>query len=285
MDAATGTAGTPNYDYLLIVGPGRSGTELLYVNMSGHPRLRFPEAKEGGYYRRASALPAPPRDGGILADISNLAYNDASLGAGVSAMRRAGHRVLAAVILREHRDRALSMMRFRRSRGEFSAWFGDGRLQRSVVRDMLTAANLAEIYALEADVLALRFEHLVADTKGALNAVADLCGIERFAEARGGLVNESLRPRFFPLSAAAKLAALGMRSVGLRRPLQRVKDARLPRKALFAPMTESEKRRFALCDANARLLEASYGECLAVIEGRSERLADGVYFRRREGGG
>lgn len=212
----------PNYDYLLIVGPGRSGTELLYVNMSRHPSLRFPEAKEGGYYRRPSSLPRPPSGGGALADISNLAYNDAALGAGVSAMRRSGHRVLVVVTLREHRERALSMMRFRKSRGEFSAWFGDSRLQRSVVRDMLTPANLADIYALEADVLAIRFENLVADPKSALNAVADLCGIAPFAEARGGLVNESLRPRFFPLSAAAKLAALAMRMVGLRRPLQQI---------------------------------------------------------------
>ena len=274
----------PNYEYMLIVGPGRSGTELLYVNMSRHPRLRFPEAKEGGYYRRPSAIPRPRGDGAILADISNLAYGDAALGAGVSAMRRSGHRVLVVVTLREHRDRAASMIRFRKSRGEFSAWFGDRRLERSVVRDRLTAANLADIYALDADVLAIRFENLVAEPKRALNAIAAVCGIDEFADVEGGLINESLRPRFFPLSAAAKLAALAMRLVGLRRPLQRIKDAKLPRKVLFAPIPESEKRPISLCPASARLLDAAYGECLAAIERRSERVSDGVFFRRRGSG-
>ena len=270
----------PNYEYMLIVGPGRSGTELLYVNMSRHPRLRFPEAKEGGYYRRPSDMPRPRGDGAILADISNLAYNDAALGAGVSAMRRAGHRVLLVVILREHRDRAVSMIRFRKSRGEFSAWFGDKRLERSVVRDRLTADNLADIYALETDVLAIRFESLIAAPAAALNAIAALCGIDEFSDVEGGLINESLRPRFFPLSAAAKLAALTMRLVGLRRPLQRIKDARLPRKVLFAPISESEKSRITLRPASARLLDAAHGECVDAIKRRSERVADGVFFRR-----
>lgn len=274
----------PNYEYLLIVGPGRSGTELLYVNMSRHPRLRFPEAKEGGYYRRPSAIPRPRGDGAILADISNLAYNDAALGAGVSAMRRSGHRVLVVITLREHRGRAVSMIRFRKSRGEFSAWFGERRLERSVVRDRLTADNLAAIYALEADVLAIRFESLVADPERALNAIAAVCGIDEFADVEGGLVNESLRPRFFPLSAAAKLAAQAMRLMGLRRQLQRIKDARLPRKVLFAPITESEKRQIALTPASVRRLDASYRECLDAIERRSERVSEGVFFRGEKGG-
>ena len=272
----------PNYDYLLIVGPGRSGTELLYVNMSRHPDLRFPEAKEGGYYRRPAALiPEARRDGGgILADISNLAYGDAALADGVSAMRRAGRRILVVITLREHRDRAVSMIRFRKSRGEFSAWFGDARLERSVIRDRLTRADLTAIYDLEADVLAIRFESLTENPERALNAIADLCGIPPFAEVEGGLVNESLRPRFFPLAAAAKLAALAMRRIGLRRPLQRAKDLGILRKALFVPIAESERRRISLQKSNALILEKAYAECMDIVERRSERVYDGVFIKR-----
>lgn len=273
----------PNYDYALIVGPGRSGTELLYVNMSRHPSLRFPETKEGGYYRRPSQIPPASDDGGVLADISNLAYSDAALADGVSEMRRMGRRVLVVVILREHRDRAVSMIRFRKSRGEFSAWFGDARLERSVIRDRLTSADLAAIYDLGVDALTIQFESLVANPERALNAIADLCGIPPFADVERGLVNESLRPRFFPLSAAAKLAALAMRRMGMRRPLQRIKDSEIPRKALFVPITESEKRKTTLEESNARLLEKSYKECMEVVERRSQRVAEGVFVSLASG--
>ena len=270
-----------NYDYLLIAGPGRSGTELLYLNMSRHPDLRFPEAKEGGYYRRPARIPRASRGAGILTDISNLAYNDAALAEGVSAARRAGRRVLIVITLREHRDRAVSMIRFRKSRGEFSAWFGDARLERSVIRDRLTRADLEAIYDLEADILAIRFDSLIENPKRALNAIAGLCGVPPFGEVEGGLVNESLRPRFFPLSAAAKLMALTMRRIGLRKPLQRIKDSDIPRKVLFAPITESEKRETAILqESSARLLERSYKECMEMIERRSERVDEGVFVRR-----
>ena len=270
-----------NYDYLLIAGPGRSGTELLYLNMSRHPDLRFPEAKEGGYYRRPARIPRASAAAGILTDISNLAYNDAALADGVSAARRAGRRVLIVITLREHRDRAVSMIRFRKSRGEFSAWFGDARLERSVIRDRLTRADLEAIYDLEADILAIRFDSLIENPKRALNAIAGLCGVPPFGEVEGGLVNESLRPRFFPLSAAAKLMALTMRRIGLRRPLQRIKDSDIPRKVLFAPITESEKRETAILqESSARLLARSYKECMEMIERRSERVAEGVFVRR-----
>ena len=270
-----------NYDYLLIAGPGRSGTELLYLNMSRHPDLRFPEAKEGGYYRRPARIPRASRGAGILTDISNLAYNDDALAEGVSAARRAGRRILIVITLREHRDRAVSMIRFRKSRGEFSAWFGDARLERSVIRDRLTRADLEAIYDLEADILAIRFDSLIENPKRALNAIAGLCGVPPFGEVEGGLVNESLRPRFFPLSAAAKLMALTMRRIGLRRPLQRIKDSDIPRKVLFAPITESEKRETAILrESSARLLARSYKECMEMIERRSERVAEGVFVRR-----
>ena len=270
-----------NYDYLLIAGPGRSGTELLYLNMSRHPDLRFPEAKEGGYYRRPARIPRASGAAGILTDISNLAYNDAALAEGVSAARRMGRRILIVITLREHRDRAVSMIRFRKSRGEFSAWFGDARLERSVIRDRLTRADLESIYDLEADILAIRFDSLIENPKRALNAIAGLCGVPPFGEVEGGLVNESLRPRFFPLSAAAKLMALTMRRIGLRSPLQRIKDSDIPRKVLFAPITESEKRETAILqESSARLLERSYKECTEMIERRSERVDEGVFVRR-----
>ena len=270
-----------NYDYLLIAGPGRSGTELLYLNMSRHPDLRFPEAKEGGYYRRPARIPRASSEAGILTDISNLAYNDAALAEGVSAARRAGRRILIVITLREHRDRAVSMIRFRKSRGEFSAWFGDARLERSVIRDRLTRADLEAIYDLEADILAIRFDSLIENPKRALNAIAGLCGVPPFGEVEGGLVNESLRPRFFPLSAAAKLMALTMRRIGLRKPLQRIKDSDIPRKVLFAPITESEKRETAILqESSARLLARSYKECMEMIEQRSERVDEGVFVRR-----
>ncbi len=38
-------------DYLLAVGPGRSGSEFLYENLKSKPGFVFPEIKEGCYCR------------------------------------------------------------------------------------------------------------------------------------------------------------------------------------------------------------------------------------------
>ena len=147
------------YDYLLVVGPGRSGSELLYERLKAHPAFAFPEIKEGYYYRSPRAWRRARRalgagSGGprILADIANLAYRDGALAGGVEALRGGGCRILIAVLLRDHVDRAMSMARFRRSRGELAALLGAARLEAAVVRDRLTPDRLLGVYRLDADV-------------------------------------------------------------------------------------------------------------------------------------
>ena len=109
------------YDYLLVVGPGRSGSDFLYRILRAHPDYAFPKIKEGAYYRsvraymraRAKVRPA----GKLLCDIANDAYHDPKLSSGVQALQRQGVSILMMILLRNHRDRALSAMRFRKSRG------------------------------------------------------------------------------------------------------------------------------------------------------------------------
>lgn len=267
------------YDYVLVVGPGRSGSEFLYENLRRHPRIGFPEIKEGYYYRSLQDYRrARGRLGAgvMLADIANLAYKDGGLPEGVRALQGAGERVLLVVLLRAHRERAASMMRFRRSRGERTALMGARRLEAAVVADRLTADDLARIYGIEADALTLRFEALTGDPEGALAAVYSQCGIEMGGAPVARAVNESERARFMPLAALGKAAALLLRRLGCRRLLQRVKDSAGVRRLFFAPGAWDA----TLSATSEATLGAAQAECVVAVEAASERVGEGVYLRR-----
>ncbi len=275
-------------DYLLVVGPGRSGSEFLYRRLKGHPAYAFPEIKEGYYYRspRAFRKARARASGRVLVDVANLGYRDAALAPGVRALLAEGVRVLLVVLLRDHRERARSMIAFRRSRGEVSALLGARRLETAVVADRLTPARLRAIHALDADVLALCFDALTADA-AALDCLAALCGTAPFADAAGadeGAVNEAVRARVPPLAAAGKLAALALRRLGWRRTLQRLKDSRRLRTFFFAPLDGADAAP-PLSDASARLLDECGRECRAAVAEASERLRPGVFLRRAPGAG
>ena len=276
----------PAYDYLLVVGPGRSGSELLYRNLRRHPGIAIPEIKEGYYYRSPAArraLASAASAGKMLADVSNLAYRDPQLPAGIARLRQAGVRTLVAVLLRDHCDRARSMMQFRRSRGEFSALLGAGRLERAVVGDRLTAAQLAAIHRLDADVVTLPFPFLTGQTPAALELLARLCGLAPFAASETGPVNASQQARQIWLAAVAKAAAAGLRRLGLKRTLQRLKDHPQINRILFRPLPDDGAAAGLLSPQSGELLQAAYAECCAYLEAHSHRLADGVWFKQRSG--
>lgn len=285
----------PNYDYLLVVGPGRSGTTFLYENLKRHPGFAFPEIKEAGYYRSLrrfrkgrGRLRAAGDGGSILADVSNLAYKDRALGKGVSRLKLHGVRVLLVVLLRHHLERARSIFRYRRSRGHLSAWLGVERLERAVVRDRLTAAQLDGIYRIGVDVLAIEFAALTEEPREALRALGELCGVGGAAVAkeertgRRRATNPSVRPRSRLLATMATVAANALRALGFRRLLQRLKDSRRLQRLFFAPMSGDE-RRVALQHGNVRLLEEAFAECLATVRERSTPLAGGIHLRRAGG--
>lgn len=276
--------GPLKYDYLLVAGPGRSGSELLYERLRRHKDFAFPEIKEGYYYRSPSRFEkalAQANNGGekrMLADAANLGYQDRALPPGVRRLADAGRKVLLVILLRAHRDRAVSMMRFRKSRGELSALFGARRLERAVVRDRLTPEALDALYGAGVDALTLHFSALTANTTGALNALASLCGAALFDESEPVVVNESVRARNALLAAAGKSVAVGMRRLGMRRLLQRIKDAPSVRRVFFTPAA-GERDAPRLSEESARLLDESFEACRALAESASEPLGDGILFR------
>lgn len=274
------------YDYLLVVGPGRSGSEFLYENLRSNPGFLFPEIKEGYYYRSPSrfrkALRQAAGGGAVLADIANLGYADPALLAGVEALQDEGCSILLVVLLRDHRDRAVSMMRFRKSRGEASALRGARRLEEAVVRDRLTPQRLAEIYALDVDVLAVGFPALVDATEAVLNVLCGLCGTPLSGVVERRVVNRSERARFVWLSALGKLLAAAMRRLRLGRLLQRLKGSGLVRKLFFVRLAADEDKP-QLSRESAAVLGDAFAECGALIESASERIREGVYLRARRG--
>ena len=264
------------YDYLLVVGPGRSGSTFLYRLLNAHPAFAATQIKEGHYYRSARRferarrrLPGPDA---ILLDVANTAWADPRLAA-VAALRRRGWRILVVVLLRRHRERAVSVMAYRESRMVFP---GARRLERAALRDSLTVAALARIHALGVDVLAIGFDTLVGDPRAVLDALARLCGTRGFAPPDTRPVNPAVRARHPALGAAAKLAATVLRAVGARRLLQALKDEPRVGRLFFRPAPAAP--RFALSAPAARLLDRRFEACLAAVAAASTPLGEGLWF-------
>lgn len=270
------------YDYLLVIGPGRSGSEFLYRALKDHPDFAFPEIKEGVYYRSPRAFKKARQQlhgKQLLCDIANYAYCDPGLSPGVERLRKGGVRILLMVLMRDHLDRAISMMRFRKSRGELSALFGARHLEVVTVRDRLTPKTLMDIFRLDVDILTVDFSTLVKDTVAVLDILACLCRASQFNFAPSGAVNASVSPRFIWLSAFGHLCATALRKFGFKRLLQRIKDSERVEQVFFVSLPEDGDK-LCLSEESLKTLQASSLECRSLVEWTSERLGEGIYFRK-----
>lgn len=278
------SGGGPAYDYVLAVGPSRSGTTFLYRALNAHPGFCAPRIKEAHYYRSARrlerALGSLRGSGTMLLDVADTAWPDRRL-AHVAAIAGRGTRTLLVVMLRRHRDWARSTMAYRRSRvlPALPAWLSGRRgLERTVVRDSLTPAALERIYGLGADVLVIDFEALARRPGAVLGALARLCRAEPFGDVDRTRVNRAQRARFAPLAAAGKLAAWALRTVGARRVLQALKDD--PRVVGLFFRTAGPADLPALSDAAAARLDRRHAACLAAVKAASESLGEGLWLAR-----
>ena len=272
------------YDYLLVVGPGRSGSTFLYEILKRHPDFAFPEIKEGYYYRSPRVfdrLYRPVADSGrILVDVANLAYRDARLTGGVEALRSRGIEPLLVVLLRDHRDRAVSMIRYAKSRGRPAVWMGPRMLEKRIVRERLTPAAVRRLLALDADLLCIDFNALTRDTRSCLDVLASLCGSAPFTHRTPPAVNESVASRNLLLASAATLVRTVMRRLGFRRALQSLRETTFLQRLLFVPLRTAERP--ALSPASERTLDAARRECRSIIGASARLVAGGVHVRRAE---
>ena len=278
-----GAAG-PAYDYVLAVGPGRSGTTFLYRALNAHPGFRAPEIKEAHYYRSARrlerALAGLRGSGAMLLDVADTAWSDPRLDR-VPAHAARGVRILLVVLLRRHRDRARSAMAWRRSRvlpALPALLAGPGGLERAAERDALTAAALARIFALGADTLVVEFDALAARPRAVLDALARLCRTEPFGDIETAPVNRAERARCAPLAAAAKCAALALRAAGARRTLQALKDDPRVAGLVFRPLDPDALP--ALGAAAAARLDRREAACRAAAAAAGEPAGVGLRFVR-----
>ena len=275
----------PAYDYVLAVGPSRSGSTFLYRELNAHPEFCAPEIKEAHYYRSprrlARALGALRGSGTMLLDVANTAWPDPRLD-NVAELARGGVRILLVVLLRRHRDQARSTMAYRKSRvlPALPGWLsGPSGLERAAVRDSLTPAALERIFALGADVLTVEFEVLAGRPGAVLDAMARLCRTGPFGRIATAPANPAQRARFAPLAAAAKLAAVALRAAGARRTLQALKDRPRLVSLVFRPAARAERP--SLSEESCARLDRREQACRAVVEAASEPLAEGLWLARR----
>jgi len=268
------------YDYLLSIGPGRSGSTFIYQKLKAHPEVEFPGIKEGYLYQslgRFEKIRKKLNEGLILADISNRAYQDPLLGWGIKMIRDNGYRILLILSIREHFDRAVSMVRFKRSRGEFCALWGRDYLEEKVVNDQLTPEQLLNIFQMDVDVLIVYFPMLTQKTEVFLRHLSNLCGISPFSNIiESERVNKSVCARSILLSAFGKIVAVVLRKAGCVYFLQTLKDNDFIRKLFFRKLQKGD---FSLNGKNRDLLNDLYFGCCSIVNNFSNRIGEQIYFR------
>ena len=272
------------YDYLLVAGPGRSGSTFLLRILAGHGGFQTLNVRDGYYYRSSRRFERALRRAragapcAILVDVAN-AWRDPALAAGIETLAARGRRILVVVLLRDPCARAASSMRFRQSRGELPALLGAKALERAVIRDSLTPDRLARIHDLPADVLTVGFPTLTGETDRFLDVLAALCGTSRFEAASRRPVNESVDARNLLLSAAGKAAAVALRQAGFPALLERLKAAPAAQRLFFKPRAAGGNRARLGVRAE-RALAGRLEACLAVVEEAAKRIGDGVWLKR-----
>ena len=263
----------PNYDYLLFVGPGRSGTTHIYRALKVAYPVVFPEIKEGYYYRDPkryrSALGHVSPATHILGDVVNLAYIDPSLPTDIAHLTQAGQRVLVVVTVRNHAARAASQMRFDASRGRWD-------LERRALGVALTPLLFRRLLDLPTDVVVVDFHEFTVDPLATLNALARMCGIPEADVLPDVDRNESESARLGPLSALAPMAAGILRQLGLRRLLQALKDNPLVWGFFFKPSSGAV---YELSEEITEELEQMHVECWRIINTHLKQAGCGVYTR------
>ncbi len=172
----------------------------------------------------------------MLCDIANRAYLDSKLPCSIEALRAEGFRVLLVVLIRNHRERAISMMQFKKSRGEITVLFGAARLEEATIGDRLTAECLTKIFRTNVDVLTISFSSLTKDTRAVLDVLTSICGVPKFGYVLPSAVNQSVAARSLYLSAFGHWCSLALRHLGCRRLLQRIKENKLVNRLFFVPL-------------------------------------------------
>lgn len=269
---------------MLVVGPGRSGTTYLYEILRKYYAVGFPEIKESYYYRfprrfsRARRRLSPTY---ILGDVANQAYLDPALPQAVKKLQAEGIRVLLVILLREHLDRAQSMIHFAVSRGRALRKGGYKELIQKIVSRRLTPGQLDAIFSAGLDVVTLDYNFLTTQPDSVLNSLANVCGIPPCSQpiplARS---NPSELARSVVAAAFASFLAAGLRGVGLRRTLQRLKDNRWLHRQFFKPMPKKSHntQAFTFDARQVRLLEVTSLECWAVVTKHSKPLGEGIFL-------
>lgn len=274
-------AGSPALDYLLVVGPGRSGSTFLYRLINRHAAFCAPHIKEGHYYRSprrfGKAHAEVSRDASAtLLDVSNLAWRDPALLRGINTLLDQDRRILLVVLLRNHRDRAISMARYHRSRGLPSMLLNSRALEYTLLRNSLTPADLTRIFESGADVLVIGFDALVERTAETLAHLARLCGTAPFSPPDPAPVNPTMQARSLLLSTAGKLAATTLRGVGGLRLLQRLRDDSRVTHLFFRPVDNDSWPVFSHA-ADAQFADLS-ARCRAASEQAGERIAADLWL-------
>ena len=266
-------------DYLLIAGPGRSGSTYLFEGLAARGDFVAPAIKEGAYYRSpgrlrraVGRLPA----GAVLLDGANAAWRDPRL-AGLAGAGGAGCRVLLVLLVRGHVDWARSMKAFRASRGDWLGWLGEAALERGVVRDSPGPADAARLLGLGVDVLCVEFSALVRDPAAVLDRIAGLCGRPPAGLAPPpAAVNPAVAARSRAVAGLGKGVAVALRALGWRGLLRRLKASGRLRRAFFRPLDGPPP---PLRPASERALARRESACRAALEAATVEVAEGLRLK------
>lgn len=217
--------------YILIAGPGRSGSTLLYTLIKCTDGVnRLGEIKELELYKRG--FKSINRNADII-DISNRAFGEKQkVKEFIEKIFFYDSRANVKIIylFRDSAKRAISIYNFRKSRGYWETYLPKSFAFKQIAKDFLKPENI--VVDLRVNTYVVDFDFLIKceTQRYILSQILEVSGEADSIERK---INESVKARSAFLSSVGKLMAISLRRVGAGMLLQKIKDTKIVNQIFF----------------------------------------------------
>jgi hypothetical protein len=238
--------------YLLIAGPGRSGSTYIYNALSQHSDVATAGWKEAYLYRNEKKLICAlmsRADKKVFLDVANRAFLDKRLKRFLKNYQLTDSYRMAVIYLwRDQGERMASVLDFRKSRGMIEAYIPEKLVERRLRDEIFHKGYLEGLCSSKYATAVLKTEALPRDPTELVGQLEDLLGLGLDRNQRLELTsfNNRAAARNILLSSIGKLFAYAMRGIGFTRLVERLKTNSRVKAIFFAEKgTFSSKNDFS----------------------------------------
>ena len=215
--------------YLLVAGPGRSGSTYLYNVMSQHPEVVTAGWKEAYLYRNERKLLSTLRKNSrrkVLLDVANRGFVDPKLREFLANYSGSEpYRLTLIYLYRDQGERLASVFDFRKSRGMIEAYLPQRLAEKLLISDIFSSRHIQGQQSPHYETFILKTERMQRDPTRFLAELDKMLhlGLDQTKPLVAVHFNERRDARMLWASSIGKVAASLLRWLGMARIVEAIK--------------------------------------------------------------